>query len=97
MIYNYDHFPRWNVKSEKKLYTFKKFIKIQQRLTQNILCIVKIINIFSNMLQKISLKNSPLWKNQNDHIRTIILRSFIIVSLFACDLIQQVKDYMLHP
>jgi hypothetical protein len=81
----------------KKLYTFKKFINIQQRLTQNIWCIVQIINIFSNMLQKISLKNSFLWKNQNDHKRIIILRSFITVSLFDCDLIQQVKDYMLHP
>jgi len=81
----------------KKLYTFKKIINIQQILTQNIWCIVQIINIFSNMLQKISLKNSSLWLNQNDHKRIIILRSFIIVSLLDCDLIQQVKNYMLHP
>jgi hypothetical protein len=45
-----------------------------------------IINMFSNILQKISFKNSLLWKSQNDHKRIAILRAFVIVDLFDYDL-----------
>jgi hypothetical protein len=43
----------------QNLYTFKKFIGIQQKLTQNKWCTGKIINIFNNMFPKNSFK---IWK-----------------------------------
>ncbi len=43
---------------------FEKIIFIQQWLTQNMLSIGATICIFNNKLQKISFKNSFIWKNE---------------------------------
>ncbi len=62
MIQNYDKFSRWNAKSGKIIH-FEELIYIQQWLTQNIWYIGGTICIFNNKLQKISLKNSFIWKS----------------------------------
>jgi hypothetical protein len=43
---------------------FEKFMSIQQWLTQNIWSIGATICIFYNKLQKISFKNSFIWKSE---------------------------------
>jgi len=43
---------------------FEKFIFIQQWLTQNMWSIGATMCIFSNKLQKISFKNSFIWKSE---------------------------------
>jgi hypothetical protein len=43
---------------------FEKFIFIQQWLTQNMWSIGATICIFNNKLQKISFKNSLIWKSE---------------------------------
>jgi len=43
---------------------FEKFISIQQWLTQNMWSIGVTICIFNNKLQKISFKNSFIWKSE---------------------------------
>jgi len=47
-----------------KFTQFENFIFIQQWLTQNLWSIGEIIYIFNNKLQKISFKNSFIWKNE---------------------------------
>jgi hypothetical protein len=61
MIQNYDKISKWNTKSTQ----FEIFIFSQQWLTPNIWSIGVTINIFNNKLQKISLKNSFIWKSEN--------------------------------
>jgi len=57
MIQNYDKISKWNVESDIITH-FEKFIFIQQWLTQNMWSIGATRCIFSNKLQKISLKIS---------------------------------------
>jgi hypothetical protein len=63
MIQNYDKFSRWNTKYGK-FYTLWKFIFIQQWLRWNMWSIGATIYTFNNKLQKISFKNSFIWKNE---------------------------------
>jgi hypothetical protein len=52
---------------------FESFIFIQQWIVQNIWYIGTTICIFNNKLQKVSLKNSYMWKNEKDYKRLAIL------------------------
>jgi hypothetical protein len=63
MIQNYDKFSKWNEKFVKFAH-FEKFLFIQQWLTQNMWYVGATICIFNNNLQKISFKNSFIWKNE---------------------------------
>jgi hypothetical protein len=61
VIWNYDHVFKWKVKS-KKFFSLLKIHIYSKGLTQNISHIRKIVNIINKKLQKISFKNSFLWK-----------------------------------
>jgi hypothetical protein len=61
MIQNYDKIQD-ETQNLTKFTHFEKFIFIQQWLTQNMWSIGEITCIFINKLQKISLKNSFIWK-----------------------------------
>jgi hypothetical protein len=63
MIQNYDKFSRWN-QNLAEFTHFEKFIFIQQLLTQNMWSIGATMCIFINKLQKISFKNSFIWKSE---------------------------------
>jgi hypothetical protein len=63
MIQNYDKFSRWNVESSR-IYTLWNFHIYSKWLTQNMWSIVATICIFNNNLQKISFKNSFIWKTE---------------------------------
>jgi len=52
-----------NVESNEMSH-FEKFTFIQQWLTQNMWNIRATICIFNNKLQKVSFKNSFIWKNE---------------------------------
>jgi hypothetical protein len=54
----------------EKFTHFEKFIFIQQWLTQNMWSIGTTICIFNNKLQKISFKNSFIWKGEKGLKRT---------------------------
>jgi len=60
---------------------FKKFIFIQQWLTQNMLFIGAIICIFNNKLQKILFKKKFIWKNEQGLNK--IHSPFVIVILLT--------------
>jgi hypothetical protein len=63
MIQNYDKLSKWNAELAK-FTQFEKFIFIQQWLAQNMWSIETTICIFNNKLQKISFKNSFIWKSE---------------------------------
>jgi len=61
MIQNYDYFLKWNIQFGK-IFTFWKIHIYSKWLTQNMWYTTATICIFNNKLQKISLKNSFIWK-----------------------------------
>jgi hypothetical protein len=61
MIQNYDKFSRW-MQNLIELTHFEIFIYIQQWLTKNMWSIGSTMCIFNNKFQKISFKNSFIWK-----------------------------------
>jgi hypothetical protein len=59
-------------------------------------CIEKIICIFNNILQKISSQKSFIWESENDHKKTIVVESFVIVGSFDCDCTHVDNIMLLH-
>jgi len=65
MIQNYDKFSRWNTKS-RKIYTFWEIHIYSTMVNKKMWSIGVTICIFNNKLQKISFKNSFIWKSEKN-------------------------------
>jgi hypothetical protein len=84
MIWNYDHFSKWNIEFDR-ICTLKKIIFIQKELTKIIQFIEEIANIFKNMLQKKPFKKNFYEKVKMSTKGPTMVESFVTIGSFDCD------------